>query len=75
MLISFAEYIRSLNLEQFFKKLGASDAETLAKGVEHFTTKEAEKRDGIVLGYFGENGVNRIVEAITERLLSFPSLR
>jgi ArsR family transcriptional regulator len=28
-----------------------------------------------VLGYFGEKGVNRIVEAITERLLSFPSLR
>jgi SAM-dependent methyltransferase len=43
--------------------------------VEHFTAKEAEKRDRIVLGYFGEKGVNRIVEAITERLLSSPSLR
>jgi ubiquinone/menaquinone biosynthesis C-methylase UbiE len=75
MPISFAEYARKLNLEQLFKKLGASDAETLAKGVEHFTTKEAEKRDRIVLGYFGEKGVNRIVEAITERLLSSPSLR
>jgi ubiquinone/menaquinone biosynthesis C-methylase UbiE len=72
---SFAEYARSLNLEQLFKKLGASDAETLAKGVEHFTTKESEKRDRIVLGYFGEKGVNRIVEAITERLLASPSLR
>ena len=75
MAISFKEYVRTLNMEQFFKKLGASDAETLAKGVEHFTTKEAKKRDKIVLDYFGENGVNRIVEAITERLLSFPSLR
>jgi SAM-dependent methyltransferase len=75
MSISFAEYARSLNLEQLFKKLGASDAETLAKGVEHFTTKESEERDRIVLGYFGEKGVNRIVEAITERLLSSPSLR
>ena len=74
MPISFAEYARKLNLEQLFKKLAASDAETLAKGVEHFTTKEAEKRDRIVLGYFGEKGVNRIVEAITERLLSYPFL-
>jgi SAM-dependent methyltransferase len=75
MPISFAEYVRSLNLEQFFEKLGASDAETFAKGVEHFTAKEAEKRDRIVLGYFGEKGVNRMVEAITKRLLSSPSLR
>jgi ubiquinone/menaquinone biosynthesis C-methylase UbiE len=67
---NLAEYVKSLDLKQFFKKLGTSDAETLAKGVEHFTTKEAEKRDRIVLGYFGEKGVNRIVDAITERLLS-----
>jgi ubiquinone/menaquinone biosynthesis C-methylase UbiE len=75
MPINFAEYVRTLNLEQFFEKLGESDAETLAKGVEHFTTKEAKKRDRIVLDYFGEKGVNRIVAAITESLLSFPSLR
>jgi ubiquinone/menaquinone biosynthesis C-methylase UbiE len=75
MPISFAEYVRSLNLEKLFNKLGASDAETIAKGVEHFTSKEAKKRDLIVLGYFGEKGVNRIVEAITKRLLSSPSLR
>jgi ubiquinone/menaquinone biosynthesis C-methylase UbiE len=72
---SLTEYVKSLDLEQFFKKLGASDSETIAKGVEHFTTKEAEKRDRIVIGYFGEKGANRIVEAITERLLSSPSLR
>jgi len=43
--------------------------------VEHFTSKEADKRDAIVLGYFGETGVNRIVEAITNRLLSPPTFR
>lgn len=43
--------------------------------MEHFTTNEAEKRDRIVLGYFGEKGVNRIVEAIAKRLLSATSLR
>ena len=72
---NLAEYVKNLDLEQLFNKLGAANPETLAKGVKHFTTKEANKRDAIVLGYFGENGVNRIVEAITERLLSFPSLR
>ena len=43
--------------------------------MEHFTSKEADKRDVIVLGYFGETGVNRIVEAITNRLLSPPTFR
>ena len=75
MTTSFEEYIKSVNLQQLFKKLGAANPETLAKTVTHFTTKEAKKRDKIVLCYFGENGVNRIVEAITERLLSVPKLR
>jgi ubiquinone/menaquinone biosynthesis C-methylase UbiE len=67
--------VKNLDLEQLFNKLGAANPETIAKGVQHFTAKEGDKRDAIVLGYFGENGVNRIVEAITERLLSAPSLR
>jgi ubiquinone/menaquinone biosynthesis C-methylase UbiE len=75
MAINFEEYTKNVDLQQLFKKLGAANPETLAKTVEHFTTKEAKKRDKIVLSYFGENGVNRIVEAITERLLSAPKLR
>src|SRR3972149_9274262 len=75
MEINFDEYVKNVGLEQLFKKLGAANSETLAKAVQHFTVKEAEKRDKIVLGYFGEEGVNRIVEAITEKLLSAPSLR
>jgi ubiquinone/menaquinone biosynthesis C-methylase UbiE len=75
MAISFEEYTKNVDLQQLFKKLGAANPENLAKTVEHFTTKEAKKRDKIVLSYFGENGVNRIVEAITERLLSAPKLR
>ncbi|HLE74896.1 MAG TPA: class I SAM-dependent methyltransferase [Candidatus Bathyarchaeia archaeon] len=75
MATSFEEYIKNVDLKQLFKKLGAANPETIAKGVQHFTAKEGDKRDAIVLGYFGEKGVNRIVEAITERLLSAPSLR
>ena len=72
--LSFAEYASKVNLAELFQKLRASKPETLAKTVEHFTTKEAQKRDKIVLGYFGEEGVNRIVEAITEKLLAEPAL-
>jgi ubiquinone/menaquinone biosynthesis C-methylase UbiE len=72
---SLAEYVKNLDLETLFKKLGAANPETIARAVKHFTAKEADKRDSIVLGYFGEKGVDRIVEAITERLLSLPSLR
>jgi len=72
---NLAGYMKNLDLEQFFSKLGAANPETLAKEVQHFTAKEGDKRDAIVLGYFGKKGVKRIVEAITEHLLSAPSLR
>ena len=71
---SFEEYIQHLDLSQLFETLGAANPETLAKTVEHFTIKEAEKRDKIVSGYFGEDGVQRIVEAVTEQLQT-PKLR
>jgi len=44
----------------------------LTEEIKHFTTKEAEKRDKIVIEYFGETGVNRIVNTITELLLTPP---
>ncbi|MGC9095531.1 MAG: hypothetical protein ACP5IM_08030, partial [Candidatus Bathyarchaeia archaeon] len=61
MSTSIEKYAHNLCLEQLFRKLGCSNPETLAKEVEHFTLKEAEKRDEIVLKYFGEDGVKRIV--------------
>jgi ubiquinone/menaquinone biosynthesis C-methylase UbiE len=72
--VNFEQYVNTLDLELFFKKLGATKPETLAKNVRHFTLKEASKRDKIVLSYFGEEGVQRIVEALTERL-QMPKLR
>jgi len=71
---SLEKYAKNLQLEQLFKKLGASNPKILAKEVEHFTTKEAEKRDKIVINYFGEGGINRIVDAITRLLLKTPRL-
>jgi ArsR family transcriptional regulator len=70
----FEKYLAQLKLDKLFEELGASDPETLAKMVKHFTTKEAEKRDKIVLGYFGQHGINRIVKTITQFLLGHPNL-
>jgi ubiquinone/menaquinone biosynthesis C-methylase UbiE len=67
------KYFTNVKPEEFFRKLKADDPQTLANVVEHFTMKEAEKRDAITLGYFGEEGAKRIVAAVTERLT--PSLQ
>ncbi len=72
--VSLERYLRTVDLEILFKKLGAANPETLAKNVRHFTLKEANERDQIVLSYFGEQGVQRIVEALTEQLQT-PALR
>jgi SAM-dependent methyltransferase len=66
--------LEDLQLEQLFEKLGASDPEILAKEIEHFTSKEAEKRDKIVIGYFGETAVNQIISTITKLLFAPTSL-
>jgi SAM-dependent methyltransferase len=71
---SLEKYLKNLQLEQLFRKLGASNPEILAKEIEHFTTKEAKKRDKIVINYFGENGVNQIVSTITKILFASPKL-
>ena len=67
------KYFEIVKPESFFTKLHAENPQTLANAVEHFTVKEAKKRDAITLGYFGEEGTKRIVDAVTERLI--PSLR
>jgi SAM-dependent methyltransferase len=64
------EYFANIKPQDFFKKLNATNPQILANAVEHFTVKEAEKRDAITLGYFGEDGAERIVSAITERITS-----
>ncbi|MCS7119812.1 MAG: hypothetical protein NZ952_01190, partial [Candidatus Bathyarchaeota archaeon] len=64
---------QNLQLEQLFRKLNAPNPELLAKEVQYFTAEEAEKRDKIILDYFGEKGVNKIVNTIHEFLFTTPS--
>jgi len=74
MLTKLENYVKHVKFEPLLKKLGAFDPETLAKEVEHFTTKEAKQRDKIVINYFGKTGVDRIVNTVAIVLLEPPRL-
>ena len=71
----FEAYLKSVELQTLLEELGVSKIETLMEEVKHFTEKEAERRDKIVLGYFGEDGIERIINSIVQGLLSPPKLR
>jgi len=74
MKTDFNEYVTQLQLEILFKQLGSPDPTTLAETTKHFTIKEGEKRDQIVIDYFGRKGINRIVNIIARILLEPPEL-
>ena len=71
---NFEDYLKDLKLDQLFEALGATHPRALAKTVYHFATNEAEKRDTIVVDYFRQSGIDRIIDSITEFLLSRPRL-
>jgi SAM-dependent methyltransferase len=72
---TFKEHLKAMELQKLLEELEVPNAEKLIEEVKHFTEREAEKRDKIVLSYFGEDGVERIVESIVRCLLSPPKLR
>jgi SAM-dependent methyltransferase len=72
--LTFRRYLETVDLATLLNELGASNIETFISEVKHFTEKEADKRDRIVLEYFGEEGVERIVNSIVDALLSPPTL-
>jgi len=69
------EYLKDIELQKLLEELGVPNVEKPIEEVKHFTEREAEKRDKIVLSYFGEEGVKRIVESIIRCLLSPPKLK
>lgn len=70
----FEEYIKNLDFTMLFEKLGALDPELLAREVEYFSLKEAARRDEILINYFGEESLNRIVDRIVKYLFASPRL-
>lgn len=72
---TFEDYLKNVELQELLEELEVSRIETLMEEVKHFTEKEAKRRDKIVLCYFGEDGIERIVSSIVQNLLSPPKLR
>jgi len=62
-------------LPRLLHELGAQNIDLIVEEIKHFTEKEAEKRDKIVVSYFGEDGVKQISEAIVTSLTSPPKLK
>lgn len=70
----FESYLGKTDIRKLLEELDVKEAESLIKEIEHFTEKEAEKRDQIVMSYFGELGVKRVTDAIVNHLLLSPKL-
>jgi ubiquinone/menaquinone biosynthesis C-methylase UbiE len=62
-------------MQKLLEELCVPNVKVVLKEIRHFTQKEAEKRDKILLSYFGEEGINLIVDSICNRLLAMPRLR
>jgi len=73
-LSTFENYLKGIELQKLLEELRVPRVEKLMEEVKHFTEREAERRDKIVLGYFGEDGVERIVDSVVRCLLSPPKL-
>lgn len=73
--LSLARYLEEADLPELLLELGGQNVELLVREISHFTIKEAEKRDKIVLSYFGEDGVNKITDLILTGLNSRPKLK
>ena len=71
----FKHYLESVDMQKLLTELAVPNAKVILKEIRHFTQKEAEKRDKILLGYFGEDSINLIVDSINNRLLLTPKLR
>lgn len=73
--LDFESYIKEIDLSELLNRLGTRNVELILEGVKHFTEKEAERRDKILMDYFGEEGIERITKTITDCLLSPPKLK
>jgi hypothetical protein len=72
--LSLQKYLDTVDLPNVLQELGAQNINLHIEKIRYFTEKEAEKRGKIVQGYFSENGVKQIVNAIVT-LTSPPKLK
>jgi SAM-dependent methyltransferase len=69
---SIESYLDKIDLQSFLESLEASNVDLIIREVEHFTEKEAEKRDNLLLDYFGESGIEKIADSIVDCILAKP---
>lgn len=74
-MIALEGYLEGLDLKKLLERLEVPNIEVFIDEIRHFTEKEAESRDKIVLDYFGDEGIERITSSIAHALLSPPRLR
>lgn len=74
MASQFETYLKNVRVDQLLKSLSAQDAKILTSVAQHFETKEADRRDRILGGYFGRAGTTRIVNAVVAHLFQPPKL-
>ena len=72
--LTFEHYLQTVQFSTLLKDLGVQNVEALTEQIKHFTEKEAEKRDEILLSYFGAEGVQHLVNSIANCLLLPPRL-
>lgn len=72
---NFQHYLQTVRFSELLKELRVQNFDALTEQIGHFTEKEAERRDEIVLSYFGAKGIQSIIDHISDCLLSPPGLR
>ncbi len=72
--LTLEKYLEKVDLHSLLSELGAQNIDLLVGEIRHFTENEARKRDKIVLGYFGQDGVKQIVDSLVTCLNSPPKL-
>ncbi len=69
------EYFQNIDIIEYLKKLNVTNFEDLVGGIKYFSENEADKRDELILRYFGQDGLSHIIDSITDFLLAPPKLK
>jgi len=62
-------YLESFNLKDLLTELRINNSKGYLEQVKHFSLKEAQQRDRILLKYFESEGIERIVNSVLESIM------